>query len=305
VLVPSPGAHGVTSIRLPRTTEIPAGFVYIPAGPVAYGGDSVAFQSLVGGEKDVDGFLIGRREITLGEYLKFLNDPDVVTDDLGFYEPRTAGVRELLLQTAERRIHLVPSSLWRKTLKSDYTAVKKESLYLTKNGGTWEIGAATAHVFKVTSPVVGIPQIAGLEYADWRTEKEGRQHRYRLATDREWEKAARGVDRRIYVWGDYLVRSFCWSSRGIHGRKRIPHQTERFPLDESVYGVRDLAGSVEEYTSSEISPLYPSRRGGSWSNVDDTHFRAATRSSRLAYGRGADAGFRLVIELDPESPTAP
>ena len=47
--------------------------------------------------------------------------------------------------------------------------------------------------------------------------------------------------------GDHLVMSFCNSLRGSYGtRGKKFDPVGIFPLDESVYGIRDLAGSMSE-----------------------------------------------------------
>ena len=150
-------------------------------------------------------------------------------------------------------------------------------------------------------PAFGISHIAALEYAAWRTgkqEDDGPRWTYRLPTDEEWERAARGVDRRVFAWGDYLVWSFCVSHRGMHP-PRLPRPVGSYPFDESPFGVRDMGGSVTEHTTGR-----PARglrntayRGGSWQNLDEGYFRLASRNSLLPeqhYAR--HSGLRLVAE---------
>jgi hypothetical protein len=100
--------------------------------------------------------------------------------------------------------------------------------------------------------------------------------------------------------GDNLVWSFCWSGPGIvgDGQPRPPPDTGVYPFDESVFGVRDLAGSVSEHTTSR--PLEGRRlttvRGGHWLSIDRQDFRAASRSTFDPIHSRNSSGIRLVAE---------
>jgi serine/threonine protein kinase/formylglycine-generating enzyme required for sulfatase activity len=280
-----PWREGVEKVRLLAEQDIPPGFDYIPAGPFSYGGDPLAFQSLERGETDLHEFFIARFEVTVAEYVEFLNDPEVRarTDAKGEAAPFSESVRQELATHDGEKLGLVPAQ----------TRVR---LFLTRaTDQTWAIDPDFASNIKPSSPVSGISQLAAREYAHWRSTRDGRW-RYRLPEDLEWEKAARGVDRRTHVWGEYLVWAFCWSAGGLWS-PHLPTATGVFSADESVYGVRDLAGSVEEYTQSRILGRYTTRRGGNWSVSDSQSLRVATRNGRLSTGRGTETGFRLVAEM--------
>jgi formylglycine-generating enzyme required for sulfatase activity len=298
VVVPSD--HPLRTVRLFRRDRVPPGFLHIPAGFFSYGGDGKAFESLARGERDLEDFFMARLEVTVGEYLEFVNDLEVlaVTDKgrredntMGWARPFAKEVREYLLERdlgakgEEDRIRLIPR------FHKQWRWVPDKNRWETDWPSEW--------------PVLHVTQLAALEYAAWRTRRareRGKSWRFRLPDDHEWEKAARGVDRRPFVWGDHFVWSFCWSLPVSDKPGGVPAPVGISPLDESVYGVRDLAGSVDEWTASykETDSRFVSQRGGSWYTVDDYNFRVANRNGRFPHMSSRRNGIRLVVDLTEE-----
>ena len=151
-------------------------------------------------------------------------------------------------------------------------------------------------------PVFGVSFLAAVEYGDWLTRRQGDRPRwrFRLPRDTEWEKAARGADRRVHVWGDYLVRSFCKCLNSSPGDRGIVTPWEPggiFPFDESPYGIRDMAGSVcEPVLGIEPRLKWCIYRGGYWQATDVRDFRAATPLRHPVKYSARDVGIRLAAE---------
>ena len=137
----------------------------------------------------------------------------------------------------------------------------------------------------------------------------------RLPTSLEWEAAARGVDGRLFPWGDEvdLAAVNCadsWSDRELityeawreeldRGRLRdaLPGPVDAHARNVSPFGVRELAGNVWEFTGTVLEDLNEAVIcGGSFDNP----YRALQASCKASYRRrgGSNAvGFRCAQDL--------
>ena len=157
---------------------------------------------------------------------------------------------------------------------------------------------------KTNHPVRHVSWPGAQAYCRWLTTVTGKH--YRLPTEAEWEKAARGADGRIWPWGDVRpTEKHCNFSLNFRGTTPVG----MYPLGASPYGIMDMSGNVWEWTSSLHKP-YPYDaadgreddnevagrrvlRGGSWDSFDNG-VRAAIRGNGSPDLWDGTGGFRCV-----------
>lgn len=155
------------------------------------------------------------------------------------------------------------------------------------------------------TPVTNVDHDNADQFCSWIT-KYTNNHT-KLPTEAQWEKAARGVDQRIYPWGnnspDCSITNYnnCNNGTSVVGT---------FPGDRSFYGVMDMGGNVSEMVLDSyaadyysVSPYsnpqgpdygdssYKVLKGASWESSDP---RTTHRVSQKWYRRNNTTGFRVV-----------
>jgi formylglycine-generating enzyme required for sulfatase activity len=149
--------------------------------------------------------------------------------------------------------------------------------------------------FEERIPVYGVSWFDAVAYCAWKSEATGRS--WRLPTETEREKAARGVDGRRFPWGDCDDPTLAKSRES----RDEPTQIEpiaAFPTAVSVYGMGDAAGNVWDWTDSWFDETRTTRvlRGGSWVGVM-AYCRCAYRDVSRPHVRYTSYGFRCARSL--------
>ncbi|MCA8959557.1 MAG: SUMF1/EgtB/PvdO family nonheme iron enzyme [Planctomycetes bacterium] len=265
----------VTSVRIQRgqtiqldltfrtPEETGTGFVHVPPGPAIVGGDPTALESLDFAETWVEEYAIGRFSVTIEEYFDFL--------------------RHVESQDPQAALRLAPRKLTGEPLDvvcSDPIDPVGHPIHY--------VGCGPSH------PVVNVSWSDAMAYAEWFGAQNERPGAYTLPTDLEWEKAARGGDGRVYPWGQRFEPTFCQTAASNRGDSKEP-EIGRYPADESVYGVRDMAGCVKDWCLDWFVEEYGQRvaRGGCW-NQPGNRSRSAYRMGLEESGVRHYLGFRLV-----------
>jgi formylglycine-generating enzyme required for sulfatase activity len=156
-------------------------------------------------------------------------------------------------------------------------------------------------------PVAGPSWDEATRYCEWLSAQTGRH--YRLPTEAEWERAARGgLEQKQYSWGDEPPQSLPdYEKRWQTG----PEQVARYAAN--AFGLYDIGDNVHEWCSDWYDPNYyavssernpqgpeqcptkPARRssrGGSWRHQIKVA-RCSARSSIPPEFQYADYGFRV------------
>jgi sulfatase modifying factor 1 len=156
-------------------------------------------------------------------------------------------------------------------------------------------------------PVVSVSWFEAVAYCDWLGGGESGR-RYRLPTEAEWERAARGgCEGALYVWGDEAPQARPEYVRRWSGTVNGPRPVGEEP--PNAFGIFDIGENVHEWcadwfdknyyaVSDERNPVGPTSgerrasRGGSWRHQIKVS-RCAARSSIPPSFQYADYGFRV------------
>lgn len=183
-------------------------------------------------------------------------------------------------------------------------------------GACWHqpLGPGSDINSKMDHPVVLVTLGDAIAYCAWRSQKEGRL--FRLPTEAEWEKGARGDTGSRYPWGNCdidsgaLIRA-CYNA----GEAKGTMPAGSFPDGASPYGLLDMAGNVWEWCIDVYNDSYyaiaPGKdrggpislhrrsvfRGGSWIYPPESLVSTYRHKNRIARP-SAGVGFRCVSPIN-------
>ncbi len=176
-------------------------------------------------------------------------------------------------------------------------------------------------------PAVYVSWEDAVSFAQWLTEQNGGQYKFRLPTEAEWEYAARAGSSESRYWGDDSRKACEHENVADQSAKKVWNWEEVHDCDDSyaatapvgsfqpnAFGFFDMLGNVWEWCEDVYSvDMYanydrnspvnldtsrgPDRviRGGFWHGAPRS-VRSADRGSGLPTAMNDDLGFRLVRE---------
>jgi formylglycine-generating enzyme required for sulfatase activity len=283
-----PEADGswVVTIRAPASERPPVldegglGFVFIPGGPFIMGDRHNPGQPHA---VWVPGFHLAAFEVTNGEFRRFLADP----------------------QGYDERSHWSEAGwAWKTTRHSDATARLAPSDERYPRFGRDEL------------PVMLVTWYEASAYCRWLTRRlGGGRWLFRMPTEAEWEKAARGPDGFDYGLGMELSEP----QAGLYNWRKNPGadvtlvglEPTRRLYRANRYGVYHVSGNAREWTQSVFRRYNAERpwrddernldetagmrvtRGGSWYSASAVRLQLAYREEFQPELTSDDLGFRI------------
>jgi formylglycine-generating enzyme required for sulfatase activity len=286
-------ALAVTRCHRNRTAPSLAGFDLIPAGEFTMGDSLDGDKDAPADQVNVSAFYMGQKEVTKAEW-------DAVKTWAVDH-----GYTDLATGAGKAADHPVQTVSWWDVVKWCNARSEKEGLKpcYTVSGSVMKTGTAAP---TVNWAVTG----------------------YRLPTEAEWEKAARGgLSRKRFPWGDTISHSqanfrndaaeaYQTGTTGYHptyATGGVPYTSPVGSFSANGYGLQDMAGNVFEWcwnwsgtyaSGAQTDPWGAASgsgrvvRGGGWSGGADAA-RCSSRRGGDPAGSGRGVGFRTVRSSVP------
>jgi len=314
ILCSSCGHEGSSGRKVtdgPFTNSFGMELVPIPAGEFVMGSTEADIRAILANDPRARGefvadekpahkvrfaraFLMGKHEVTVGQFRKFVQATNYKT-----YAEERDGANVVTLTPQGVTSTRIENANWRNPY------------------------------FKQTDadPVACVCWHDAKKFTEWLNAKDTRKPagwEYRLPTEAEWEYAARGPKSLVYPWGnewDGTRANFAAKGTGLpwddktvdDGYPRTAPVGSFSPQGDSPFGVSGMADNVGEWCEDyyaayspddQTNPVGPTFgnfnvvRGGSWCN-DPRNLRAAVRGSARPWQRSDNIGFRVVLVPEP------
>jgi formylglycine-generating enzyme required for sulfatase activity len=218
--------------------------------------------------------------VTCTEYLDFLNAISAERpDEAARRVPRSAEKTGHYWPMNHDGKYVIPTEAWLATASEQH---RKATRRLGESPVEWEDDW----------PVMGVSWDDAVSYAAWFTQT--RRVLASLPGEVMWEKAARGADRRLHPFGNYLDYTFANAAWSHEGKSR-PCPVDSFPTDESPCGVRGLCGNSSDWCIDQVDDgALRLLRGGAWF-VTGYLTKSTTRYAFPPSSVEQNYGFRLCV----------
>lgn len=166
-------------------------------------------------------------------------EPEVVHIPAGVF---TMGAADALPEWQQHLVTLPAFSIGKYPVtNAQYAAFVRQNKERRPLQANWLF--TTPPAGRLDHPVAGITWHDAAAYCAWLSAQSGRS--YRLPSEAEWEKAARGRDTRTHPWGEEApTPAYC--NTGGHQTRPVTASSEGC----SPYNVCDMAGNVREWTTT-------------------------------------------------------
>jgi len=281
-------------LRLPRASQVPDGYVYVPPGRFLFGAEREVerrgfLYTAPLHPVETGSYLIAETEVTFGEYLAFL---EALPDDERLRRMPASGT--IGVHGGAIELGRGADGRWRLRIQPSTTSFE------ASDGTPIRYTKRTSHVDQDwrRMPVVGISFDDALAFATWQRES-GRLPGAHVCDELEWERGARGADGRVYPHGPELAPGDA-NFDGTWGNDQAqygPDEVGSYAASVSPFGLSDMAGNVWEYVQPRIWAPSVLVRGGAFP-FDASAARSDYRETTDASLRDVSLGFRICAHIE-------
>ena len=234
------------AITVPAAGAVPEGYVDIPPGDFQFGfpgAESLRgqFDTVPQHPRSSGEFLIGRHEVTFGEWIAYLKAlPPAI-------RAKRIAKHKAACSQGQAVVELLPKSHWQMRAKIEASAYKVRDDELLRYRSRPRMGVQRWQKM----PVMAMSFHEAAQYAQW-LDASGRLPGARLCNEYEWERAARGADARLWPHGNRLApeEANYDETYGKNTQAFGPDEVGSHPASQSPFGLEDMAGNLNEWTVS-------------------------------------------------------